>query len=113
MTGEHEKDSYTGTLQSVYHTLGRIDGKLDSFDSRIRLLEERESGRAAVERLERESLDNLKNEVISLKRLVENLNNQDLVRDAVRKYWYVLILAILPVIFNTIQTIQLVWPPSP
>lgn len=31
--------TYTGALQQVLHQLGRLDGKLDAFDNRLRIIE--------------------------------------------------------------------------
>lgn len=99
-------ETYTGALQNIYHTLGRIDGKLDSFDSRIRSLEEREAGRAAREVLEGEALVILRGEVEAIKAVTDKHESQADLREAFKRYWYVAAFLLLPLALNTAYTVK-------
>jgi hypothetical protein len=99
-------ETYTGALQNIYHTLGRIDGKLDSFDSRIRSLEEREAGRAAREALEGDAFIVLKAEVDAIKAVSDKHETQADIREAIKRYWYVAAFLLLPLLLNTAYTIK-------
>jgi hypothetical protein len=99
-------ETYTGALQNVYHTLGRIDGKLDSFDARVRSLEEREAARSAREALELESMVQLKDEVAAIKEVTDSHKNQEDVRAVVHRYWYVAVFLVVPLVLNTAYTVK-------
>lgn len=100
-----EHMTYTNALQQVYLTLGRIDGKLDSFDARVRSLEEKEAGRSARESIEMESLVDLKSTVGELHQTVGQLKVDSIVKDILRKYWWAIALFVLPVGLNLANTV--------
>lgn len=97
--------TYTSALENVYHTLGRIDGKLDSFDSRVRNLEAKDAARAAREVLEQQQVDQLRKEMADVKLIASDSQQSLQLRDALKKYWYLVAFVVAPVILNTIDTI--------
>lgn len=101
-----EETSYTGTLQNVYHTLGRIDGKLDSFDARVRSLEEREAGRSAREVLEMESIVLMKEKVLQHDEVIGTFQSDKFVKEALKKYWWVFVAIVTPILINLANTIH-------
>lgn len=99
------ESSYTGALQQVLHQLGRIDGKLDAYDTRIRALEQEHAAwrelRSANERVAAE-WDRWRAGVDGD---VESLNETRSVGRALRKHWYLVAAVVIPVALNTVDTI--------
>lgn len=89
-------------LRSIQHHVGRIDGKFDLQDKRLRALEEKEAARAATEMIEREVLSALKAEVHEIKVVATEHESESDVREAIKKYWYLIAFIVVPVVLNMI-----------
>lgn len=98
MTEERNGASYTGALYQVLETLGRIDGKFDALDSRLRSMEQFAAAQRATEDLERARVDRVEERVVELSR-------RDDARFTLRTHWKWVMLAALPLILASVSAI--------
>lgn len=84
--------SYTGVVQQVLVQLGRIEGKLDSFDQRLRVVEEQQAAWREVTRVQR--IEGHENRLLTLEA-------QRTFSDSLKHYWYVAAAVVIPVAINS------------
>jgi hypothetical protein len=106
--GNGGNGGYTGAMQQVLIQLGRIDGKLDNFDVRVRSLEEQQAAWRELVKVSEADSSQWKDRIVRNEVRLDVLEDRDKEKFSIRRHWRWLLVAALPtalVIVNIIDTI--------
>lgn len=98
--------SYTDALAQVMVTLGRIDGKLDSFDNRLRAVENQQAAWQELLKVQEPDSERWKKRIESQDARLQELENQRSLADAMKHYWYVVALFVVPTLVNVALVVK-------
>jgi cytochrome c-type biogenesis protein CcmH/NrfG len=105
--------SYTDALSQVMVQLGRIDGKLDSFDSRLRSVEEQQAAWRELVRTQEPESERWKQRIEKQGERLEVLESRRSLGDAIKHYWYVVLFIAVPVVANTAYVMMHLYTRAP
>lgn len=98
--------SYTDALSQVMVTLGRIDGKLDSFDNRLRAVEEQQAAWRELVKVQEPDAERWKRRIEKDSERIDLLERQRSLGDSMKHYWYVAVLIVVPIALNTAYVVK-------
>lgn len=97
MTNGDPATSYTAVLQQVYNQLGRLEGKLDAYDTRMRVVENQIAAWQELVKVSTADSEMWKKRITDVEKTVGGLTTNQGVGAALREHWkLILALVILP-----------------